>query len=100
MTTFEKCKLIRELHVGSFRAEIHNSESFSTEWHLSGASERAARKVATERPDLRGIDPSELTDAECDQLDLYRAEPSSERWVPTWLRPFVVDGIREFVPRK
>lgn len=100
MTTFDKCKLIRELHVGALRAEINSSESFSTEWNFSGASERAARKVAIERPDLHGIDPSELTQDECDGLDLYRASEPSERIVPKWLRPFVVDGIREFVPRE
>lgn len=62
----------------------------------------ACKKVARDNPSLCGIEPGFLTHDDCDALGLERSDDMPQlRLVPTWMAPFLVDGVGdEFLPMK
>jgi hypothetical protein len=95
LTTFEKCRLIREIIIRK-AAEVMTYTNWSADFALN-----YIREIPTDLPgrhpelELTGIQPAELTDAECSSLGFGRwTSDSPMRLIPLWLLPFLADEIQ------
>jgi hypothetical protein len=93
MTTFEKCRFIRDLLVRR-AAEVMTYQNWSHEF-ASQQIRDVPTDILTRYPELSGIQPSELTDAECESLGFGRwSQENPMRLIPLWLLPFLADEIK------
>lgn len=93
MTTFEKCQTIRKLIVNR-AAEVMCYTMWSDEF--AAKQIREIPDVLLERhPELGKIQPSELTEEECNSLGFGQWNADNPmRLIPIWLFPFLADEIQ------
>jgi hypothetical protein len=93
MTTFEKCQVVRRI-IMNRTAEVMSYTNWEDDFAVRQIREIPA-DLLEQSPELGGIQPSELTDAECDNLgfSLWSKE-NPIRLIPLWLLPFLADEIK------
>ncbi len=80
MTTYEKCRTIRNMTMNCAAKQIRN---FPNEV-----------KKMKDGKDLFGIQPGEMTDKQCEELGFGKWEENNPmRLIPLWLMPFLSDEI-------
>jgi hypothetical protein len=93
MTTFEKCQVVRRV-IMNRTAEVMSYANWEDDFAVRRIREIPA-DLLKQSPELGGIQPSELTDAECDNLGFSRwSEENPIRLIPLWLLPFLADEIK------
>ena len=95
MGTYEKCKTIRRL-ILTRAAEVMNynwDDKFSTE-NIKGLVDALQTRIK-DGSTLFGIQPSELTKNQMDELDFGTwSKDDPKRLIPLWLFPFLAEDIQ------
>jgi hypothetical protein len=93
VTTFEKCQVIRRVIVNR-AAEV----MAYTNWEAAFAVQQIRdipADLLSQNPELGDIQPSELTDAECESLGFCRwSKENPMRLIPLWLFPFLAGDVK------